>query len=128
MESHQPEGRDKLKQEFPRVSNTESLRVLAEVAKARSGERTYFWGTMLGIAAGAIFCLSGFVMTVLGLAGSIDWIVEVGAFQSRLANAGPGAFFALLGMIILWRYKPRIKETLELQGDKLSSESDRMMG
>ena len=94
----------------------ESLKILVDLAKERiiSISRTYFWGTIIGIIVGAVFCIAGFIITVMGLTGSIEWLLQVGNFTSKLANAGPGVFFALVGMLILWRYKPKGKERIRI--------------
>jgi hypothetical protein len=54
----------------------------------------------------------------MGLSGNISWIVQAAGFSSKLQNAGPGVFFALLGMAILLKYKPKI-DKLERSGKKL---------
>ena len=88
----------------------QALEFLAQ--KASQDNRVYILGTLLGIIVGAIFCLSGLIITILGFSGAIEWFFKAGTFQSKLGNAGPGVFFALLGMIILWRYKPKLKTEL----------------
>mgnify|MGYP000683950632 CR=1 FL=1 len=103
----------------PSIDN-ETLRILATLVKELVCDReqgslkTYFWGTIIGIIVGAVFCIAGFIITIMGLTGSIEWIFQAGDFTSKLANAGPGVFFALLGMFILWRYKPKQKEKLTI--------------
>lgn len=69
---------------------------------------THKTGSIIGIVVGALICSAGLALIVLGLTGSIEWIVKVGSFSSRLANASPGAFFALIGSGIIIAYKPRI--------------------
>ena len=83
-----------------------------------SGSKAYLIGTILGISIGALFCIAGFVIAILGLTGSIEWVFEAGGLKSRLSNASPGAFFALLGMIVIWRYKPKIEDRLDLSPDR----------
>jgi hypothetical protein len=84
---------------------------------------SYLIGTVMGISVGAIFCLSGFVIVILGFTGSIEWIVKGANFSSKITNAGPGVFFALLGAIILWRYKPRTF-THQMRDDRLGRSWD----
>lgn len=95
---------------------------LIKMLESRSrGSRTYFVGTLMGISVGAIVCISGFVLCILGLSGTIEWIFEAADFKSRISNASPGVFFALLGAIILWRYKPKVTDRLRMGPDTLSS-------
>ena len=61
----------------------------------------------LGTAAGALFCVAGLVVCILGVNGNIDWVVQSGGFSSNLKNAGPGVVFAVIGGFMLWRYRPR---------------------
>jgi len=96
--------------------NDKTLKILLEIAKDRTVQSAYFWGTLIGIIVGALFCLSGLIITILGLSGSIEWVFEAVDVKSRLTNAGPGVFFALLGMLILWRYRPKVVDSLALLG------------
>ena len=68
----------------------------------------YLIGTIMGISVGTGFCITGFVLAILGLAGRIEWILETSSLKSRLTNASPGAMFAVMGMIILCWYKPKV--------------------
>jgi hypothetical protein len=77
------------------------------------GAKTYRIGIVLGISLGALFCVAGFVLIVLGLSGSIEWVFEATNFKSKISNASPGVMLALMGMIIIWRYKPRISDKLD---------------
>lgn len=70
---------------------------------------TYKTGSIIGIIMGSTICLAGLTLILLGLTGSIEWIVKVGTFSSKLVNASPGAFFSVIGLIIIVVYKPRIK-------------------
>lgn len=89
---------------------------LVELANERSEASTvYLYATLLGIAVGAMVFVGGFVLAVLGLAGAIEWIVEAGSASSRLSNASPGVVFAVAGMVILWRYKPKVRNSLEIR-------------
>ncbi len=74
-------------------------------------EKAYLIGTILGICIGALFCLFGVVITILGFSGSVQWILKGPSFTSRLVNAGPGVVFAALGVVVLWRYKPKVSLT-----------------
>lgn len=74
------------------------------------GATTYRIGIVMGISAGTLFCVAGFVLMFLGLTGTIEWVIETADLTSRLLNASPGVVLALMGMIIVWRYKPIIKD------------------
>ena len=99
-----------------------TVEILADLVRNRSETKAYLWTTLIGLLIGAFFSISGFIITVMGLSGSIEWILEGSNFKSKLSNAGPGAFFALLGFFILWRYKPTIQDRLELKSGFASSQ------
>lgn len=89
----------------------------SEVAQAladgiRYGNRTYRIGIIVGQCFGGVACLGGLLLILLGLSGHIEWILQAGALSSRLANASPGALFAVIGLVILWRYKPIVRDHL----------------
>jgi hypothetical protein len=88
--------------------------VMDLLRKRGKGGKAYLIGTIMGITFGGIFCVAGFIIAILGLTGTIELVFEAGGLRSRLANACPGAFFALMGMIILWRYKPKIRDELDI--------------
>src|SRR5262249_48839874 len=71
--------------------------------------KVYFVGTIVGLSLGGLLAIAGFVLSILGLSGSIEWLVKTPGLTSKLTNASPGAFFAFLGLVTLWRYKPRLK-------------------
>lgn len=59
---------------------------------------------------GGIGCLiAGIVLTVLGFTGSIEWIVELSGFTSRLINASPGIVLMILGLVLILRSRLKIK-------------------
>jgi len=66
----------------------------------------YHPGSILGIVIGGIICAVGFGIIYLGVIGNIEWILQAGSLVSRLSNASPGVFVALIGFLIIWRYKP----------------------
>ena len=68
--------------------------------------RVYTVAVWMGIAIGGLICIAGVVLAVMGLSGSIEWVVKAADFESKLKNAGPGVVIALLGTLILWKYKP----------------------
>ena len=104
-----------LEEKKPNEEEKEVMRRLIQVqgvqaVKMRSKQhKTYLIGTIMGISVGALFSIAGFIITILGFTGSIEWFVEADHIKSKLANASPGVFFAFLGMIILWIYKPKTK-------------------
>lgn len=75
-----------------------------------STDRTYHWGVLTGMVVGALFLLAGFTLCILGVTGTIQFFLEAGGTKARLLNASPGVFFAFLGTIIMWKYKPNIQE------------------
>jgi hypothetical protein len=98
--------------------NNEFLKVLNRLNPKES--KAYMVGTISGIIVGALFCLSGFFITIMGLTGSIEWILEAQNLKSKLTNASPGVFFAFLGMIIIWRYKPNVTDDIEITPSRFS--------
>lgn len=95
------------------VDDKLKARLFADYLKTRKSDAVYFWATILGLLTGAVFCIAGFVITILGISGSVEWIVEAADFRAKLINAGPGVVFAVLGGVIVWRYKPSRKETID---------------
>jgi hypothetical protein len=82
----------------------------------------YIHSIMIGLIIGSFFSIAGFILTLLGLSGSIEWIIESNGIQSKLSNASPGVFFALLGLLTLFWYKPSIKTHKSQVIDSLSQE------
>ena len=78
------------------------------------GDAAYRLGIVIGQIVGAVFCLSGLAIIILGFNGNIEWFLKDGSFESKISNAGPGVLFALFGAMILWRYKPQhVQQTIE---------------
>lgn len=75
------------------------------------GIRTYFFGTLLGIAIGGIAFLSGVTLLILGVAGKVDLIAKGSGVEIRMLNGTPGLAVALLAVIVLWRYKPVVSRS-----------------
>lgn len=119
-EEEKEQSKDKIAQKPQPGLDKESVHKLIELTRNQTIKRMHLWATILGIIVGAFFAVSGFVITILGFTGSIEWFFKAGNFTSKLGNAGPGVFFALLGMLILWRYKPRSTERLEIESSSLS--------
>lgn len=96
----------------------DDLDPMAILLRERSkGSEVYRQGTLVGIAIGGLFLIGGVVSLLLGVTGTIEWIVTGGGIESRLSNAAPGAFISLLGAIILWRYKPIVHDDLDIKSD-----------
>lgn len=59
---------------------------------------------------GGIGCLIvGIILTILGVTGSIEWIVEVSGFTSRIINASPGIVIMIIGLILTLKSRLKIK-------------------
>lgn len=70
--------------------------------------RTYTVAAWMGIAIGGLICIFGCVLATLGLSSNIEWVVKATDFESKLKNAGPGVVFGLVGLFIMWRFRPDI--------------------
>ncbi len=70
--------------------------------------RTYRYGLLAGLSFGMLMVVGGVVLSIMGVAGSIEWVVTGKDFSGKLTNASPGVILTVLGMIILWRYKPHV--------------------
>jgi hypothetical protein len=75
--------------------------------KTRNLQRGILIREIIGSSVGAFFALAGLALVILGFSGNIEWFFQAGNVQSRLTNASPGIVFAIIGLIILWRYKPK---------------------
>lgn len=98
------------------IDQQDFLQVASEM---QEGSKVYFYGTLMGITFGGLMAISGFILSVLGLSGSIEWIFEASSFKSRITNASPGILFAVSGVIVLWRYKPVVRSELSADPEKL---------
>jgi len=76
-------------------------------------DRTYRIGIVMGIATGALAFVGGFVLSILGLTGSVQLLVEGAGMTAKLTNASPGVVFCLLGMLIVMRFKPKVTRTVQ---------------
>jgi hypothetical protein len=70
--------------------------------------RVYTVAVYMGIAIGGLICIAGLLLAIMGLSGNIEWVVKAAGFGSKLKNAGPGVVFAVIGMLIMWKFKPDI--------------------
>lgn len=71
--------------------------------------RVYIFSIVLGMVFGVILCSVGLVLIFLGFDGEIEWLFETTGFKSKLGNASPGIFVCLLGFLLLWKFKPKIR-------------------
>lgn len=70
--------------------------------------RTYRYGLLTGQGIGGAVLLAGIVLSLLGISGSIEWLVEAGDISSKVTNASPGIVIALIGAALVWHYKPNV--------------------
>ena len=63
---------------------------------------------IVGVITGSVLCIAGLVLTLLGLSGSIEWVLQAGDLTSRLGNASHGVFFTVIGYLVLKLYRPKI--------------------
>jgi len=82
----------------------------------------YRTGIIAGIVVGASLIAFGAILTVLGLSGSIEWLLKVEGLESRLVNASPGVLFAIAGVLVVIVYKPRVKTVLHVLTEQSPSE------
>lgn len=76
--------------------------------------KSYRTGSVTGVVTGAVLSLSGVVLLILGLSGSIDWIVQVAGLSSRLVNASPGVIVTIAGLAVMVKFKPKVRYTYEV--------------
>ena len=98
---------------------------LAALTNAKYKSETYRQSVLLGQAFGMLTLIAGFILSIAGVSGSIEWLVESSGFRSRLTNATPGVFFVFVGMIIIWRYKPNVSHDISF--DRRGGLSDRSL-
>jgi hypothetical protein len=89
---------------------------LALVQYLQHRAQTYRIGVVLGIIIGGVVCLTGFILSIGGLSGQVKWFITAPGFSSRLENATPGIIAFVAGIFLVWRYKPKIRDDLRLDG------------
>ena len=62
---------------------------------------------LISLIGGIVCLIAGIILTILGVTGSIEWIVEFSGFTSRIINASPGIVIIIIGLI--WTLKSRLK-------------------
>jgi len=80
--------------------------------------RTFREGSLFGMVVGAVVLLGGFSTFFLSLSGTVEWIFEAGSISSKLINASPGVVFSIIGLLIMWRYKPKVRTDIEIKINK----------
>jgi hypothetical protein len=85
-----------------------SAGAVGQIVDSRAS-RTYQTGVLFGLILGAALIFTGVGLCIAGISGSIEWIVSAKGFGSKLANASPGIFFAVMGFLIVIWYKPKYK-------------------
>jgi hypothetical protein len=78
-------------------------------------QRTFRQGNILGMLIGGLVLLGGFFAFFVGLSGNVEWVFQSGTVSAKLINASPGAVFSVVGMIIMLKYKPRVKTEIEIR-------------
>jgi hypothetical protein len=71
--------------------------------------------SILGIIFGGVICIIGVLVMILGLSGSIEFMINVGGIVSRLINASPGVLIFFLGIFIMAWVKSRIRYEYEIR-------------
>jgi hypothetical protein len=84
---------------------------------------TYRWAIIIGQLIGCIVFLGGIVLCLFGLAGAIELIFEGGGLKARLLNASPGVVITFLGFLVLWRYKPIVKQDSQMKKSQTRRET-----
>lgn len=75
--------------------------------------------TVFAIIIGGYFLIIfGVIMTLLGLSGNIEWVMESASFSSRLVNASPGILMIIVGAFLVSKGKMDVKATKSKDPDK----------
>lgn len=75
--------------------------------------------TVFAIIIGGYFLIIfGVIMTLLGLSGNIEWVMESAGFSSRLVNASPGILMIIVGAFLVSKGKMDVKATKSKDPDK----------
>ena len=92
--------------------NSCTINIDPSVASTTFGMQALYYEFIIILISliGGIGCLiAGIVLTVLGFTGSIEWIVELSGFTSRLINASPGVVLMILGLFLTLKSRLKIK-------------------
>lgn len=85
--------------------------------------QTYRMALLTGQGIGFLALLGGVILSLLGISGNIEWLVEAHGVTSKLTNASPGLAIAILGVVILWRYKPHVSHETTFDRQNVSPSS-----
>jgi len=85
--------------------------------------RTFREGNLLGMFIGGLTLIGGFICSLLGLTGSVEWIFNTESISIKLLNASPGALFSTIGFIIMLKYKPRIRQEIEIKVNEIKNQN-----
>jgi len=114
MDPSSPEGKaskhDDTTEDTPQSEEVEFTEGTAETVAmaAIKGEQDY---SKLGLGAGLIVIGVGALLLILGITGSVDWGLRLAGLESKLSNASPGVVAMVVGLIIIFRTRPRVKIT-----------------
>jgi len=91
---------ESLEAEFPMDTDpkTAELIIKSEESQAKSGR-----------IIGFICVFLGAILLILDIAGIVNFNIQIGAFNSSLSNATPGVFLILIGFLVIWVTKLKIK-------------------
>jgi len=59
----------------------------------------------------------------LGLSGNLQMLIHAPGITAKIANASPGVFFALIGFLLMWRYKPNIHEKMTIKPNSVTMDN-----
>jgi hypothetical protein len=80
-----------------------------EIAKkAINADKT---ATSGGRVIGAILCLAGVVLVILGYSGNVTWKIVGGGISSSVQTGSLGIIILIAGVIVLWMYRSKITIT-----------------
>lgn len=65
-----------------------------------------------------VLIMTGLLYSIFGLYDLIVWIFEANSIKSRLTNVSTSVFFALIGVLVLYWYRPRIEIRRQTGRDK----------
>jgi hypothetical protein len=58
--------------------------------------------SLAGLGLGLVCIVGGFILFIMGISGSINWVVKAEGFSSQLVNAAPGAVLFVVGVLVAW--------------------------
>ena len=70
-----------------------------------------FITVIIGLVIGGICIIAGFILSILGVSGSVEWFLKAQSITAKLVNASPGVVLTIVGLIIVLRNRLKIKST-----------------